>query len=59
MSSTATSRNGIRRIGALLCLLAFCVGPAKFLPLLLGLAAGLEGSHTVRLEEDAEGETIL
>jgi hypothetical protein len=40
-------------------LLAFCVGPAKFLPLLLGLAAGLEGSHTVRLEEDAEGETIL
>lgn len=52
-----TGRNGIRGLAALACLAAFCLGPARILPLFFALAAGIEGSHTVRLEAGGDGET--
>jgi hypothetical protein len=57
MSARVTDRNGLRRLAALMCVVAFCFGPAKLLPLVVALAAGAEGSHAVHLEESLDGET--
>jgi hypothetical protein len=57
MSAWTTTKNQIERVAASACLIAFCFGPAKLLPLAFALAAGIEGSHAVSVESGTAGDT--